>query len=42
METIHNTLSPLVAAHPLLALASSLAIGFLIGMAIFKRKKKDH
>jgi len=42
MEQIHDILSPWVAAYPIISILAALAIGFVVGMAVFKKKKKDH
>lgn len=42
METIHDTLSPLVAAYPIISILGALVIGFGLGVLVFRKKKKDH
>lgn len=41
METIHDILSPLVATYPIISIAVAVAVGFVIGMLVFKKKKKE-
>jgi len=42
MDTIHDILSPWVAAYPIISLIAALALGFGLGALVFKKKKKDH
>lgn len=42
MDTIHDTLSPLVAAYPIISLIAALVAGFGLGALVFRKKKKDH
>jgi hypothetical protein len=41
MDTIHDFLSPWVGSHPIIALLAALAIGFVAGLVVRGKKKKD-
>lgn len=41
MDKIHDILGPWVGAYPIISLLAAAAVGFVLGMVVFK-KKKDH
>jgi ElaB/YqjD/DUF883 family membrane-anchored ribosome-binding protein len=41
MEGIHDTLGPWVGTYPIISLLVALGVGFVLGMLVFKKKKKQ-
>jgi len=42
MGKLHDILSVWVAAYPVISVVGALAVGFVIGMLVFRKRKKDH